>query len=43
MIWRYQFASAIKPCVYKHMIGMNLYRVWDAYLAHVEKASLIYI
>jgi hypothetical protein len=25
------------------VFGMNLYRVWDAHLAHVEKASVIYM
>jgi hypothetical protein len=43
MTWRYQVTSTIKPFIYKHVFGMNLYRVWDAHLAHVEKASVIYM
>jgi len=30
----------IKSCIYKHILGMNLYRVCVALLAHFEEMTL---
>ena len=35
--WREEYADAIKSWVYKHLLGTNLYRVWVAHLAHLQK------
>ena len=41
--WQEQLARAIKLWVYKHIFGMNLYRVCAEHLAHQEETPLFYV